>query len=195
MNTKDMLFGIVIFAAGLFTGIFIGSRQTVTPSAPPAMAAPGGVPGGQAPMPPQGGGVDKIAQIRALQDLVAREPRNTKAWIQLGNDLFDTNQYQKSIDAYGKALELQPGNPDVLTDQGLMYRALGQFDQAVANFEKAFKADPDHFQSQINFGVVYVENIKKPEKAIPVLERVIQRDPNGRFGAQAKSLLEQIHGH
>jgi cytochrome c-type biogenesis protein CcmH/NrfG len=191
VNTKDMLFGIAIFAAGLLTGIFIGSRQAVPVHVPPAMTAPGGAPGGFAPPPPPQAD-DKIARIAMAEQFVAREPKNVQAWIQLGNDYFDTNQYQKSVEAYGRALELQPNNPDVLTDQGVMFRALGQFDQAVANFEKAQKIAPDHMQSLINMAVVYDTDLKKPAKAVEALEKVLKADPNGRFGAQARDFLAQI---
>jgi cytochrome c-type biogenesis protein CcmH/NrfG len=190
-----MLFGIAIFAAGLLTGIFIGSRQAPPAVAPSAMSAPGSVGGGFAPMPPQQqqqGAADKIGRIKMLQDLVAKDPKNVEAWTALGNDLFDTNQAQKAIEAYGRALELQPNNPDVLTDQGVMYRALGQFDQAIANFEKAQKIAPDHLQSLINIAVVYDADLKKPEKAVVALEKTLQLDPTGRFGAQAKDFLAQI---
>ncbi len=192
MNTKDMLFGIVIFAAGLLTGIFIGSRQTVPTAAPPAIAAPGTAPGGFAPPMPQQGAEDKIGRIAMAQQLVARDPKNAQAWIQLGNDFFDTNQHQKSIEAYAKALELQPNNPDVLTDQGVMFRAVGQFEEAIANFEKAQKIAPDHLQSLVNIAVVYDSDLKKPDKAVAALEKVIQLDPAGRFGAQARDFLAQI---
>jgi cytochrome c-type biogenesis protein CcmH/NrfG len=187
-----MLFGIAIFAAGLLTGVFIGSRQSAPLPAPPAVSAPGGVPGGFAPMPDQPGAVDRVAEIKMLQELVARDPKNVQAWIKLGNDLFDTNQAQKSVEAYGRALELQPNNADVLTDQGVMFRALGQFDQAVANFEKAQKVAPTHLQSLINLAVVYDADLKKPDKAVAALEKVLQLDPTGQFGSQAKAFLAQI---
>lgn len=192
MNTKDMLFGIVIFAAGLLTGIFIGSKQAAPAAAPVAVSAPGGVPGGFAPMPGQAGTVDKVGQIKMLQDLVTRDPKNAQAWIQLGNELFDTSQHQKSIEAYDRALELQPNNPDVLTDQGVMYRAVGQFEKAIANFEKAQKLAPTHLQSLINIAVVYDNDLHKPDKAVAALEKVIQLDPAGQLGAQAKEFLTAI---
>lgn len=193
MNTKDMLFGIAIFAAGLLTGIFIASRQPLPPAvAPVAMTAPGGAPGGFAPAPPSQGTDDKVARIAMAQELVAREPRNVLAWIQLGNDLFDTNQYQKAIDAYQRALELQPDNADVLTDQGVMYRAVAKYDNAVANFEKAQKVAPTHLQSLINLAVIYDADLKKPQKAVAALEKVLQLDPTGHFGSQARDFLTQI---
>ena len=192
MNTKDMLFGIAIFAAGLLTGIFIGSRQTLPLAAPVAMSAPGGVPGGFAPAPPPQGTDDKVARIAMAQQFVAREPKNVQAWIQLGNDLFDTNQHQKSIEAYQRALDLKPDNADVLTDQGVMYRAVGQFDQASATFEKAQTVAPDHLQSLINLAGVYDSDLKKPQKAVVALEKVLKLDPSGHFGAQARDFLAQI---
>lgn len=198
MNTKDTLFGIALFSLGLLTGIFIGSRQSVAPPAAPPMMAPAGPmgPGGFAPpAPPAPGSDDKIGRIAAAEQEVARNPRNVQAWIALGNDLFDTNQYQKSVEAYGRALELQPNNPDVLTDQGVMYRALGQFDQAIADFEKAQKVAPDHLQSLINMAVVYDNDLKQPQKAQAALEKVLKLDANGRFGTQAKELLAAIKAH
>ncbi len=190
MNTKDMLFGIVIFAAGLLTGVFIGSRQPLPPPAPPAVAGPAT---GFAPAPPAPGAMDdKVARIAMAQQVVARDPKNVGAWIQLGNDLFDTNQHQRSIDAYARALELQPDNPDVLTDQGVMYRALGKFDLALANFQKAQKLAPTHMQSLINIAVVYDADLKQPEKALPVLEQVLQKDPTGPFGTQARDFIAHI---
>jgi cytochrome c-type biogenesis protein CcmH/NrfG len=184
-----MLFGIAIFAAGLLTGIFIGARQGPMSAPPPAMSAPGAMPGGFAPPPVND---DKVGRIAMAQQLVARDPKNVQAWIQLGNDFFDTNQYQKSIEAYGRALELQPDNPDVLTDQGVMYRAVGQFEQAIANFEKAQKVAPTHLQSLINIAVVYDTDLKKTDKAVAALEKILQLDPTGNFGSQAKEFLAAI---
>jgi tetratricopeptide (TPR) repeat protein len=190
LNTKDMLFGIAIFAAGLLTGIFIGSRQTAPAAAPPAMTAPGPMPGGFAPPAPPA--EDKIARIAMAEQLVTRDPKNVQAWIGLGNDYYDTAQHQKSIEAYGKALALDPNNADVLTDQGIMLRAVGQFDKAIANFEKAQKINPRHLQSLYNQAVVFEFDLKQSQKAVQILEKVAQLDPNGPQGAQAREAIARI---
>src|SRR5207237_8149355 len=74
----------------------------------------------QGPPPPSGA----QKRIETLRLLVDRDPGDVKSWIALGNEYFDSGQRAKAIDAYGRALELQPNNPDVLTDQGVMYREL-----------------------------------------------------------------------
>ena len=52
-----------------------------------------------------------------------------------------------------------------------MYRDIGQFDKAIANFEKANQVDPKHVQSLFNLGVVYAHDLKQPKKADGGLEQ------------------------
>jgi uncharacterized protein HemY len=153
---------------------------------PPGAMPPGGVPGA---MPP-GGNIETQQRIAIAEQLVKKDPKNAQAWIQLGNDYFDTHQAQKSVDAYAKALALKPDDPDVLTDQGVMYRELGKYDQAVANFEKASKLNPSHVQSLFNAGVVYAYDLKQPQKAAPYWNKVIQIAPGSPQAIQARQNLE-----
>jgi tetratricopeptide (TPR) repeat protein len=125
-----------------------------------------------------------------MQAVVARDPKNYEAWVQLGNDFFDTRQTQKAIDAYSHALELKPNNANVLTDQGVMYRDLGQFEKAVANFQKANQVDPKHVQSLFNLGVVYLNDLKQPKKAIEAWNKVIQTAPQSEQANQARAAIE-----
>jgi cytochrome c-type biogenesis protein CcmH/NrfG len=136
-----------------------------------------------------------IAQrIATGEKLVAQEPKNVAAWVQLGNDYFDTHQRQKAVDAYGKALELQPDNPDVITDQGVMYRELGQFDKAVANFSKANKIQPSHIQSLYNLGVVYAYDFHDQLRAAEAWNRLIQMAPSSPQADQARQALGLTQG-
>lgn len=191
MNRYTILGLVVGLVLGVFIGYQAGSTVGHGPGAPSA-AAPM-PPGGQMPpgaMPP-GGDADHQRRIAQLQSIVARDPKNVQAWIQLGNDFFDTQQPQKAIEAYGRALELKPDDPNVLTDQGVMHRALGQFDKAIANFEKASRADPKHVQSLFNMGVVYSADLRQPKKAIEAWTRVIQVAPQSEQAASARQAIEE----
>lgn len=193
MNRYTIL-GLVV---GLVLGVFIGYQAGSTvghgsgaggSAAVPVM--PGAQPMPQGGMPP-GGDPEHLRRIAQTQSIVARDPKNVQAWIQLGNDYFDTQQPQKSVEAYGRALELRPDDPNVLTDQGVMYRALGQFDKAIANFEKANRADPKHVQSLFNLGVVYANDLGQPKKAVEAWTRVIQVAPQSEQAAHAKTAIEE----
>jgi cytochrome c-type biogenesis protein CcmH/NrfG len=137
---------------------------------------------------------DYAARIAEAEKVVAQDPKNLNAWISLGNDYFDTEQAQKAINAYGKALEIKPDNPNVLTDQGVMFRKVGWFDKAGANFEKANKLDPKHFQSLFNLGIVYSIDMKQPEKAKAVWSKYLQVDPNSPNAAQIREMMSSAGG-
>jgi cytochrome c-type biogenesis protein CcmH/NrfG len=161
--------------------------------APPPPPPPPGAPTAAIPPPtPAPGEIQR--RIAAEEQVVAQDPGNVRAWVDLGNDYFDTRQPQKAIDAYGKALEIQPDNPDVLTDQGVMYRDLGAYDKAILNFKKASQIDPKHVQSAFNLGVVYAHDLKDTAKAIQAWHRIIEIAPASREATQARQAIEEIQG-
>lgn len=164
---------------------------------PPAPGTPGTLPLLPPPsaMPPSAAVPETGAvqqRIAAEERLVAQNPKDVQAWIALGNDYFDTNQSQRAVDAYAKALALQPDNADVLTDQGVMYRKLQAFDKAVANFQRAHQVDPRHVQSVYNLGVVYAYDLKDPAKAIAAWNRVIEVGPQSPQAAQARQNIQDL---
>ena len=182
MKKENLLFVLIALIVGLLGGYLIfsvGSKKQ-------AESGGGGVPLGA------GSPTDYQNRITEAEKIVAREPKNLAAWIQLGNDYFDTGQPQKAINAYGKALELKPDDPNVLTDQGAMYQQTGAFDKALANFEKAQKIDPNHLQSLYNIGVVYAYNIKQPDKAIKAWTRYLELDSASPKAQEVRAKLEQL---
>ena len=201
--------------AGLLVGFIVGAAvgsnrpqdasriPVAAPPAPtgfPAMPPQGGMPSqggapqgmGLPPMPDMGQAQERI---RMTQAVLEKDPKNVQAWIALGNDYFDTRQFQKSVDAYGKALALNPKNPDVLTDQGVMYRELKMYNKAIENFHKAAKLDPKHAQSLHNLGVVYADDLKQPDRARKVWERIVKDFPGTPHAEKAKAALEHLDGH
>lgn len=163
----------------------------VIPTAPPTGAAPAATPA-MPPMAPPSANPAADQQIFAAQQAVERDPKNAQAWITLGNGYFDSHQPQKAVEAYDKALALKPGDPNVLTDQGIMYREMRAFPKAAAAFEKAAKADPKHLQSRFNLGVVYAFDLKDPKKAAQAWNQVVALDPTGEQGAKARQALETL---
>jgi lipoprotein NlpI len=191
---------VAIAAALAIVGCKKNEPVTAAPIAPPmggapTMPPPAGMPPGAMPPGggmPQGGGAGAEQRIAIAKQLVAQNPKDVQAWISLGNDYFDSKQQQAAIDAYAKALELDPKNPDVLTDQGVMYRDLGQYDKALANFLKANQVAPTHMQSLFNAGVVYAYDLKDSKRAEETWLKVIANDKSGRFAAQAGTAIADL---
>ncbi|HUL58556.1 MAG TPA: tetratricopeptide repeat protein [Anaeromyxobacteraceae bacterium] len=187
MNRNTLLGFVVGLLAGVLAGyIFWGTNHVPAPDAVSPMAsAPVGA-------PPAMAGVEAMSRIPMAEQAVRQDPKNVRAWVQLGNDYFDTQQFQKSVDAYQKALDLDPRNPDVLTDQGVMYRALGQFPKAVENFKKAQQVDPKHQQSLWNLGVVYAHDLHQPKLAREAWTRMLALEPSGPQSAQVREALADL---
>lgn len=183
------------FLAGLLIGYLIGAQSRSGSAPVPAVTAAAPSPMAPAPAPAEGPVMPNpqvVQQIAQLEMVVLQDPKNHDAWVVLGNHYFDSHQHQKAADAYGRALALKPNNPDVLTDQGTMFRDMGQFEKALANFKKASQLDPKHVQSLFNIGVVYASDLNKPEEAAKIWKKVIELAPTSSQAAQAQKGLEQL---
>ena len=117
---------------------------------------------------------------------------DARRWIALGNQYFDTHQRDKAIEAYAKALELEPDNPDVLTDQGVMYSETTQYEKAIANFRRAQEIDPRHLPSLLNLGMLYAQYLKDYDQAVETWQRVITIAPTTVQAAKAHAYIERV---
>lgn len=129
------------------------------------------------------------APAAAKEDAASGEAQR---WIALGNRYFDTHQRDKAIEAYAKALELDPDNPDVLTDQGVMYSETTQYEKAIANFRKAHAIDPAHLPSLLNLGMLYAQYLNDYDQAIKTWKRVIEIAPTTVQAGKAHAYIERV---
>lgn len=186
MSKETTIVGVAALIIGFLIGIMVGGKFMAGSKATSGQAA---VQQGSGAMINPG---QSAARIAELEQVVAKDPKNLQAWITLGNDYFDSNQAQKAVQAYAKALEIDPTNANVLTDQGVMFRALGFYDRALANFEKASKLDPKHLQSLFNTGIVYAVDLKQNAKAKATFEALLQKDQTSDLARQAREMLQQL---
>lgn len=181
MKNKELwLIAGVAFVAGLLVGLVIGDakkNQTVQVA-------------GQAVSAQQA--IPNTTQLDLLNSLVAKEPNNFNAWVQLAHHHFDANQPMEAVKAYGKALELHPNDADLLTDQGVMFRRLGWYDKAVESFSRAAELDPKHIHSLYNLGIVYRYDLNDIPKAIEAWSRYLQRDPQSESAESVRRELDQM---
>ena len=202
MNRNILLALVGGLVVGGLIGYFIGvssgsgSSMVVAAAVPAAPATPGVMPGAAPGMAPGAMAPNATQQqnLTTLERVVLQEPGNRQAWVELGNAYFDSSQPQKAVTAYAKALSLKGDDPNVLTDQGVMYRDLGQFDKAVANFQKAQKLDPKHLQSLYNLGIVYAHDLHKPAEAAAAWNRILAIAPDSPQAGQARQALAQLKG-
>ena len=98
MNKDSILIAVVALVVGLLGGYLVFSISNAGKAQQTNAAIPVG----------SGSSADYTQRIDQAEKIVAQDPKNLNAWISLGNDYFDTEQSQKAINAYSKALEIEP---------------------------------------------------------------------------------------
>jgi tetratricopeptide (TPR) repeat protein len=179
-NKETLLLIVIVLIVGVLVGVLIskgGKGRGPSPQAPTAM-------------PAQSPAADFMQEVKLLEGIVAKEPGNRNAWVELGNKYFDMNQPVKSVEAYDKALAIDGNDPNVLTDQGIMFRALGWYDRAITNFSKANALNPGHQQSLYNMGLVYLYDLQQMDKAREAWSRYMALNPTGPAADQVRKFLE-----
>jgi len=162
---------LLALAVGFFGGVMFAVLKSDTAAVPVAGRPQTPAPQAQAASPA------RPNMIASLEDETAKNPQNTKAWIQLGNEYFDSSQHEKAIWAYRKALELNPNDANVWTDLGVMYRRSGKPQDAIQAFDKAIEVDPKHEPSRLNKGIVLLHDMQDFDGAIAAWEGLLAVNP------------------
>jgi len=143
-----------------------------------------GMSGGQ--MPPE-----VVAAVQKYRAALAADPNDLQANIGLGNLEFDSQQWDKAIDHYSRALEKDPKNGDVRVDRAIAYHSVGKDAQAKAELVRVTKDNPEHRNAWLNLGVVSAETNDKAG-AIRAWEQYLKLEPNGPHAAAIKDELNRL---
>ena len=119
-----------------------------------------------------------MAQERLLKDVLAKDPKNLNAWVQLGNILMDSARFNEAADAYAKAIELDPKNVDVRVDMATCLKNSGKPDLAIKEYKKAIEMNPNHVYAHLNMGIVLANDKKDYKAAVSELEKALSLNPN-----------------
>ncbi|MDO8886621.1 tetratricopeptide repeat protein [Candidatus Oleimmundimicrobium sp.] len=99
---------------------------------------------------------NEAAQIGAYLE---ENPKDVQAWAELGNTYYDRgaqtedlNMFAAAIDAYRRALELDPNQNDARTDMALAYLFMGSTEKAIAELKKVLENDPNHVNAILDLG-------------------------------------------
>lgn len=135
-------------------------------------------------------------QITSLELETQTNPENVQAWVQLGHAYFDSEQPDKAIIAYEKSLELLPGDTNVMTDMGVMYRRVGKPARAIEIFDEVLTLNPRHEQARFNKGVVLLNDMNDKDSALAEWRKLLEINPGAKApsGTPLGEIIEQIAG-
>ena len=170
MRRDTLVFTLAGIVFGFTLG-YMGANWGLVPR-PWAVGGPTGPASDPTPRP----GLD-ANEVRALETLAARDPRNLEARIELGNVLMDHERWDEAIRWYREALALNPSQPDVLTDLGACLVHSGRPAEGLAEFDRALAIDGNHRNARFNRGVALM-NMGRPAEAAAIWEDLLRRFPD-----------------
>lgn len=147
------------------------------------------------PMPqyqPQAGPIRTQSDIVRLQEAVKADPKNVRAWTELGNVMMDSSRFAEAIEAYQKALDLDPKDVDVRVDMGTCYRNIGKHDIAAKEYRKALEINPNHLNGHRNLAIVLAFDIKDNKEAAKEFEKYLELAPNAPDAMQVRQEIGRL---
>jgi len=102
-------------------------------------------------------------------------------------ELIQNGEYQAAIDKLQAALVEAPDDADLLNLTAYSQRKLQRFDEALVNYQKALKIEPDHLGANEYLGELYLQ-MGQPDKA---QERLEVLDKECFFGCDEYDKLKQ----
>ncbi len=89
----------------------------------------------------------------------------------------ELGNYNKAIEAYIKAIAIDPNDADAWNDLGVAYRDLGQYENALETFKQAVRIDPDYEFFHFNLGLTF-GNLGLYKDAVESFKQAIRINPN-----------------
>ncbi len=94
--------------------------------------------------------------------------------------IIKKNLYDKAIQCYEKAVEIDPNYVSTWISMGIAYESKKEYDKAIECYEKALELDPNHVSAWYRMGIAYSDK-KEYNKAIECYEKSLELDPNYIF--------------
>ena len=98
-------------------------------------------------------------------------------WKEKGISLAMSGEYEKAIECFDKAIELNPNYADAYYDRGLTYYQLKRYEKAIEDYNKAIELNLSDAEAYYDRGLTY-HKLKRYERAIEDYTKAIELDPN-----------------
>jgi tetratricopeptide (TPR) repeat protein len=113
--------------------------------------------------------------IEQYQKITAGDPKDIESWLMLGRLDKIAQNSTDALNAYKKALDLDPGNEDAMTGLAMVYTDLGDTKAAADLLRKVADKNPNP-RSLTNLAGVY-EQLKDYSLAAEMLRRALEQQP------------------
>ena len=195
MKIETIVTAIIFFSVGFLAGfVYKSQRQASVPAAVAAASQPAastasspagamgaggggnvdpatGLPNGHPPL--------QVAQvIENYTQRAKQNPQDPQIPLQLANYLYDKHYFNLAIEWYQRSLSLDPRDINARTDLGTCFFYTGQPQQAITQYNKALKQNPNHQPTLFNLIVVNLEGTHDLRAANKYWNELNRQNPN-----------------
>ena len=130
--------------------------------------------------------------VATLQRAILTDPANVNYYLDFAHICYDHNAYLLGVNVLNDGISLQPRAAPLFLARGVLYVELAHYDQAEADFERAYWLDPLQSISQAALAVTGVES-RHFDTALATVREGLGRNPNDALllYLQADFLLKQ----
>jgi len=121
----------------------------------------------------------------------APRPKGAKALLAEARKLRERGKIEKALDLFGRAVDLDPENPEALAGRGWCYLDLSQYAPAEASFQGALEQEPDHADALIGLAETYRYEGRRAD-ALKFYERYLSMHPGGDDAVAARNAISQL---
>jgi tetratricopeptide (TPR) repeat protein len=107
-----------------------------------------------------------------LEGILEAQPKHFGAIFLLGLISAQTRNVQRAAELFAAAADIQPDNAPAHCNRGVALAELGQFDAALASYDRAIAIGADHAEAYLNRGVLFAE-LGRVDLALPNYDQAI----------------------
>lgn len=137
--------------------------------------------------------------ISKLQKIISNQPNNPDVLVELGVNYYVVQNFNKAIEAYTQATNLNPDDFMAWNNLGNVHRDLVDFWLARDAYKKALEINFNYIPAYLNLINLYIiwpedeEGDKMRKEILPTLKKALELNPeNGTLQATLKSYISSI---
>jgi tetratricopeptide (TPR) repeat protein len=121
----------------------------------------------------------------------AAQKKSLRTLLGEGRRLRDQGKPEAALDAYGRALQAEPENPDALAGRGLCYLDLSRYVPAEEAFKAALAANDVHPAALMGLAETYRYEGRRAD-AVTYYRRYLAAHPRGEDAAAARNAIQSL---
>jgi adenylate cyclase len=126
--------------------------------------------------------------IASAERALELSPSGARSHGSLGLALFFACRFSEAVPYLEQAIRLDPYPPSTaLRNLGSAYRAVGRYEEAIVQYKKALKLEPDDLFTHVSLVSTYI-NLRREKEAQAEVEEVLRIHPKFSLEHYAKTL-------